>query len=184
MPGPFLARFGSLFLHTICYLGIESRVLRYYYQEKYKTKVLRVAPSSVSISDSEAIRNIHITSGGFPKDARYTNFNLAPVVSVVILGHRHQVPRNSRRAPVCPRPAPRRKRAERGHVRLVYALIGLNNFIRRHHRAEEEDIFDEVDDDDIEDKLLFSRPSEALDAKRDEIAEVMWADYQASLQAS
>lgn len=74
-------------------------------------------------------------------------------------------------------------------VRLVYALIGLNNFIRRHHCTEEEDIFDGVDNDDIEDyddsnKLLFSRPPEALDTKRDEIAEVMWADHQASLQAS
>lgn len=74
-------------------------------------------------------------------------------------------------------------------VQLVYALIGLNNFIRRHHRTEKEDIFDKVDDDDIEDyddsnKLLFSRPSEAMDAKRDEIAEAMWADYQAALQAS
>lgn len=81
LPRPFLARGSSLFLHTICYLGIEGRVLRYYHQ-KYKTKVLRVAPNSVSISDSDAIRDIYITSGGFPKDARYTNFNLGPVVSI------------------------------------------------------------------------------------------------------
>lgn len=81
LPHPFLAGVSSLFLHTICYLGIEGRVLRYYHR-KYKTKVLRVAPNSVSISDSDAIREIYITSGGFPKDARYTNFNLGPVVSI------------------------------------------------------------------------------------------------------
>ena len=81
VPGPFLARWSSLFLYTICYLGIEGQVLRYYH-DKYKTKVLQVAPKSVSVSDCEAIRDIYITSGGFLKDARYTNFNLGPVVSI------------------------------------------------------------------------------------------------------
>lgn len=56
-------------------------MLRYYHQ-KYKTKVFRVAPNSVSISDSNAIREIYIKSGGFPKDARYTNFNLGLVASI------------------------------------------------------------------------------------------------------
>ena len=81
VPGPFLARVSPLFLYTICYLGIEGRVLRYYHQ-RYETKLLRVAPNSVCIFDSDAIRDIYITSGGFPKDARYTNFNLGPVVSI------------------------------------------------------------------------------------------------------
>ena len=81
VPGPFLAQWSSLFLYAICYLGIEGRVLRYYHN-KYKTKVLRVGPKSISISDCEAIRDIYITSGGFLKDARYTNFNLGPVISI------------------------------------------------------------------------------------------------------
>ncbi|KAI1407366.1 cytochrome P450 [Hypoxylon sp. FL1857] len=81
VPGPFVARISSLFLHVICYLGIEARVLRYYH-EKYNTKLLRVAPNSVSISDSEAISEIYIKGGGFPKDDRYKNFNLGPVVSI------------------------------------------------------------------------------------------------------
>ena len=81
VPGPIIAKVSSLFLYLICYLGIEGRVLRYYHQ-KYKTKVLRVAPNSVSISDNEAIRDVYIAGGGFSKDDRYRNFNLGPVVSI------------------------------------------------------------------------------------------------------
>lgn len=81
VPGPIIAKISSLFLYFICYFGIEGRVLRYCHQ-RYKTKVLRVAPNSVSISDSEAIRDIYIADGGFLKDERYRNFNLGPVVSI------------------------------------------------------------------------------------------------------
>lgn len=81
VPGPFVAKVSSLPLHLICYLGIEGRVLRYYHQ-KYKTKLLRIAPNSVSISDNEAVRDIYITGGGFPKDGRYRNFNLGPFASI------------------------------------------------------------------------------------------------------
>lgn len=81
VPGPWLGRVSSLFIYTICYLGIEGRVLRNYHI-KYKTKVIRVAPNSLSISDSSAIQPIYITGGGFQKDARYANFNLGPVVSI------------------------------------------------------------------------------------------------------
>jgi cytochrome P450 len=80
VPGPFLAKTSSLFLNTICYSGIEGRVLRHYHQ-KYG-KVIRVAPNSVSVSDSDAIRDIYIAGGGFPKDDRYRNFDLGPVVSI------------------------------------------------------------------------------------------------------
>lgn len=81
IPGPPLAAISSLFLYTICYLGVEGSVIRRYH-EKYKTKVLRVGPNAISIADSTAIRDIYIASGGFPKDARYQNFNLGPVVSI------------------------------------------------------------------------------------------------------
>ncbi|MCJ1386378.1 hypothetical protein MMC17_009504 [Xylographa soralifera] len=81
VPGPLLGRATSLFLYIICYLGIEGRVLRYYH-EVYSTKVLRVSPNHVSISDSAAVREIYINRGGFLKDARYQNFNLGPVVSI------------------------------------------------------------------------------------------------------
>lgn len=80
VPGPFVAKFSSLFLHIICYLGVEGRVL-YHYHQKYGS-VIQVAPNSVSISDSDAIRDIYVAAGGFPKDERYRNFNLGPVVSI------------------------------------------------------------------------------------------------------
>lgn len=76
-----LAHLSPIYLHTLCYLGIEGRVLRSYHL-KHKTKVLRVSPNSVSISDPAAIAPIYISSGGFPKDERYRNFNLGPIVSI------------------------------------------------------------------------------------------------------
>ena len=76
-----LARLISLPLHALCSLGIEGRVLRHYHL-KYNTKLLIVAPNSVSVSDPAAVRDIYITAGGFPKDDRYRNFNLGPVVSI------------------------------------------------------------------------------------------------------
>ena len=41
-----------------------------------------MAPNSLSVSDPAAVRDIYITAGGFPKDDRYRNFNLGPVVSI------------------------------------------------------------------------------------------------------
>lgn len=81
VPGPAIAAVSSLFLYTLCYLGIEGRVLRSYHQ-KYKTKVLRVGPNAVSLADSSVVRDIYVSGGGFPKDERYRNFNLGPVVSI------------------------------------------------------------------------------------------------------
>ncbi|OHW94723.1 cytochrome p450 [Colletotrichum incanum] len=81
IPGPWFAAASPLFLYTICYFGIEGRVMRRYH-EKYNTKVLRVGPNSVSISDSSAIREIYISGGGFLKDDRYKNFNLGPTETI------------------------------------------------------------------------------------------------------
>ncbi|KAI1676379.1 cytochrome p450 [Pyrenophora tritici-repentis] len=81
IPGPWFAAVSSFFLYLICYIGIEGRVTRYYHN-KYKAKVLRVGPNTLSISDSSAIRDIYVSSGGYPKDARYTNFNLGPVETI------------------------------------------------------------------------------------------------------
>ncbi|KAL2167185.1 hypothetical protein VTG60DRAFT_1597 [Thermothelomyces hinnuleus] len=81
LPGPLIGRATNLFLYAICYLGVEGRVLRYYHQ-KYRTRVLRVGPNAVSVSDSAAIRDIYITDGGFIKDERYENFNLGPVRTI------------------------------------------------------------------------------------------------------
>lgn len=81
VPGPRLAAVSSLFLHAICYLGVEGSVIRRYH-EKYKTKVLWIGPNAVSVADSNAVRDIYVAGGGFLKDARYKNFNLGPVVSI------------------------------------------------------------------------------------------------------
>lgn len=81
VPGPFFASVSSLFLYAICYLGIEGRVLRSLHI-RYKTPVLRVGPNSVSISDSNALQEIYVSGGGFPKDSRYSNFDLGPVKSI------------------------------------------------------------------------------------------------------
>ena len=116
VPGPSIAKISSIFLYFICYLGIEGRVLRYYHQ-RYKTKVLRVAPNSVSISDSEAIRDIYIADGGFPKDDRYKNFNLGPVVS--IFSAIDTVYRDVRVKAVAPLFSPAQLRAEREPTRLI-----------------------------------------------------------------
>lgn len=81
-PGPFLARISPLFLYTISYLGIEGRVIRHYHR-LYNTKVLRLSPKSVSVSDINAIKAIYIAGGGFKKDTRYTNFNLGEPVTIL-----------------------------------------------------------------------------------------------------
>lgn len=81
VPGPLMGRATSLYIYVMCYMGIEGRILRQHHQN-YNTKVLRVAPNSVSISDSTAVRNIYVTGGGFQKDSRYMNFNLGDVVSI------------------------------------------------------------------------------------------------------
>lgn len=60
VPGPLLARFSSLFLHTVCYLGIESRVLRFYH-EKYKTK------SAPGCAQLRLHLRLHLRQRGHPR---------------------------------------------------------------------------------------------------------------------
>ncbi|KAL2163808.1 hypothetical protein VTH06DRAFT_5867 [Thermothelomyces fergusii] len=81
LPGPLVGRATNLFLYAICYLGVEGRVLRHYHR-KYRTRVLRVGPNAVSVSDSAAVRDIYVADGGFAKDARYEDFDLGPVRTI------------------------------------------------------------------------------------------------------
>lgn len=120
VPGPIVAKVSSLFLHTICYLGVEGRVLRYYHL-KYKTKVLRVAPNSVSISDSEAVRDIYIAEGGFAKDERYRNFNLGPIVS--IFSSMDTAYRDVRAKAVAPLFSPAQIRVESGPKGIIGSCV-------------------------------------------------------------
>lgn len=80
-PGPLLSRISPVYMYVVSYLGVEGRVLRDLH-ERYQSEVVRVAPGSLSISNSAAIRDIYVSGGGFMKDARYSNFDLGPVVSV------------------------------------------------------------------------------------------------------
>ncbi|KAL8720226.1 MAG: hypothetical protein Q9225_002888 [Loekoesia sp. 1 TL-2023] len=73
--GPLLARISSLYLYTICFFGIECRVLEFCHR-KYKARVLRIAPNAVSISDGAALHPIYIAGGGFQKAERYENFKV------------------------------------------------------------------------------------------------------------
>lgn len=75
IPAPPIAAFTSLFLYTICYLGIEGRVLAKYHR-RYGTTVLRIAPNAVSIANGADLNTIYFVGGGFPKDARYRNFRV------------------------------------------------------------------------------------------------------------
>lgn len=81
IPGPLPARITSLYLYTICYLGIECRLIEHYHR-KYKTSVLRVAPNAVSISDGAALHTIYVASSGFPKATRYENFKVGGVHTI------------------------------------------------------------------------------------------------------
>lgn len=120
MRGPVVASVSSIFLHTICYLGIEGRILRRDHKE-YATSVLRIAPNSVSISDGEAIRAIYIAGGGFLKDSRYNNFNLGPIAT--IFSSRDTAYRDQRAKAVAPLFSPPQIRAACGPEECIGGLI-------------------------------------------------------------
>ncbi|AEO67417.1 64036f13-ab24-4d8d-bf5d-c5fc4dba6a48 [Thermothielavioides terrestris] len=75
IPGPWFAAVSSVWMHAICYFGVEGHVLLDYHR-KYKTAVLRIGPDSVSIADGEALHQVYVAGGGLPKDARYSNFRV------------------------------------------------------------------------------------------------------------
>ncbi|KAL4931697.1 cytochrome P450 [Aspergillus undulatus] len=108
IPGPPFACMSSLFLYSICYWGIEGRVLLYYHQ-KYNTPVLRIAPNSVSLSSPDALHSVYIASGGLPKDARYENFRVEG--HDTIFSTRDPAYRDARAKAVLPLFAPSRIRA-------------------------------------------------------------------------
>lgn len=111
VPGPFLAKVSSIPLHLVCYFGTEASLLRHYH-ETYNSKVIRVAPNSVSVSSYESIRDIYVAGGGFPKDARYQNLDMGPIAS--IFSARDQAYRDLRAKAVAPLFAPAQVRAESG----------------------------------------------------------------------
>ncbi|RYP62760.1 hypothetical protein DL770_009541 [Monosporascus sp. CRB-9-2] len=120
VPGPLVAKISSLPLYIVCYIGIEASLLRYYH-EKYKTKVLRVAPNSVSISTFESIRDIYVAGGGFPKDDRYKNLDMGPIAS--IFSARDTEYRDLRAKAVAPLFAPAQVRSEGGPTGVIGSCV-------------------------------------------------------------
>ncbi|KAL4981460.1 cytochrome P450 [Aspergillus falconensis] len=132
IPGPPFACVSSVFLHYICYRGIEGRVLLYYHQ-KYNTPVLRVAPNSVSLSGEDALHPVYIAGGGLPKDARYENFRVEG--HDTIFSTRDIAYRDARAKAVLPLFAPSRIRSscETGICRQLIEQFVVA--LRRHREA-------------------------------------------------
>lgn len=75
VPGPWIFCISSIPQWIIVFLGTEPQTLVYYHH-RYNTRVLRIAPNQVSISDPHALATIYVANGGFMKDARYRNFDV------------------------------------------------------------------------------------------------------------
>ncbi|KEY64593.1 hypothetical protein S7711_03652, partial [Stachybotrys chartarum IBT 7711] len=111
VPGPLIAKVSSLPLHVVCYFGIEAKLLRHLHQST-GSKIIRVAPNSVSLSDYQSCRDIYIAGGGFPKDDRYKNLDMGPIPS--IFSARDKAYRDLRAKAVAPLFAPIQIRSELG----------------------------------------------------------------------
>ncbi|PWY67888.1 cytochrome P450 [Aspergillus heteromorphus CBS 117.55] len=81
VPGPWIFSVSSLPQWIAVFLGIEPQTLARYHR-RYNTRVLRIAPNLVSISDPNALTTIYVANGGFLKDGRYCNFDVngAPTI--------------------------------------------------------------------------------------------------------
>lgn len=75
LQGPRLAAASSLYLHLLTFRGREPSWTERCHR-RYGTRVLRVAPNAVSISDGAALHAIYVDGGGFRKDPRYLNFQV------------------------------------------------------------------------------------------------------------
>lgn len=74
IPGPFVARFTSLWLWLITWRGIECTTVAALH--KRYGKVVRVAPNEIDISDGTAIHQIYTYKGGFLKPPIYRNYDM------------------------------------------------------------------------------------------------------------
>jgi cytochrome P450 len=74
VPGPLLAKITSLWLYYHAYIGDEASVIHKHHVT-YGPYV-RVSPNEVDISDADAIQQIYVSKGGFPKAACYANFDI------------------------------------------------------------------------------------------------------------
>lgn len=89
IPGPFLARFTSLWLYRLSYSGTEATTIDGLHK-KYGP-VVRIAPNDVDISDGAALNPIYVKSGGMLKESCYRNFDIdefPTIFSVIDPAHR------------------------------------------------------------------------------------------------
>lgn len=72
--GPLLPKTTSLWLYYHSYIGDEATVINQLHK-KYGPLV-RIAPNEVDINDADAISQIYVLRGGFPKAPCYANFDM------------------------------------------------------------------------------------------------------------
>ncbi|PYI04789.1 cytochrome P450 [Aspergillus sclerotiicarbonarius CBS 121057] len=111
LPGPWVFCISSIPHWTIVFFGIEPQTLARYHR-RYNTRILRIAPNLVSISDPKALETIYVANGGFRKDGRYRNFDVngQPTIFSAI----DKAYRDVRAKAVLPLFAPARIRAAEG----------------------------------------------------------------------
>jgi cytochrome P450 len=74
IPGPFLPKITTLWLHYHAYIGDEATTVHQLHAQ-YGPYV-RVAPNEVDIADADAVQPIYVTRGGFLKAPCYANFDI------------------------------------------------------------------------------------------------------------
>lgn len=74
VPGPKLAASTSLWLAYHTYIGDEATTV-FYLHRKYGP-VVRVGPNEIDISKADAIEEIYLSRGGFPKTPAYSKFDI------------------------------------------------------------------------------------------------------------
>ncbi|KAL8785494.1 MAG: hypothetical protein Q9213_003320 [Squamulea squamosa] len=129
IPGPLLARITSFYLYTLCFLGVECRVLERWHRSR-KAPVLRIAPNAVSISDGAALHTVYVAGGGFPKSARYENFKVGG--HDTIFSSRDTAYRDVRAKAVAPLFAMSRIRAAGCESGIIHRCV--NRFVERFKR--------------------------------------------------
>lgn len=72
IPGPLLASLSQLWLFYHCFLGRSANDFELH--QKYKTKLLRLGPSTVAVSDVEAVKIIYGWKRVFPKASISSTF--------------------------------------------------------------------------------------------------------------
>lgn len=74
VPGPFICRFTSLWLHYHAWAGTQCSAIQKLHEEL--GPIVRIGPNDVHISDGEALWPIYMEKGGFIKSDYYSTFDI------------------------------------------------------------------------------------------------------------